>query len=200
VSYQTPPPAGDPYAQPYGQPYGQPFGAPQVPQTNGLATAGLVLGILPTGIIGLVFSILGLRRAGQIGGVGRGKAVTGLIFSILWTLVYVAVTIAFAIGVKDGVKQAVSCQQMERNVQTIANRLQTDSANPETFKADLQQIIDELNRGANTVGDTKSAADMRKAAADYQELLTDLNSGTLPPTDLTTRLTTDGQAVDEDCA
>jgi hypothetical protein len=170
------------------------------PQTNGLATAGLWLGILPTGLIGLVFSILGLRRAGQIGGVGRGKAMTGLILSILWTIVYTAAAVAFAIGVKQGVTQAVSCQQVERNIQTISTRLRSDTADPAAVKTDIQQIIDELNKGADSVGDEKSAADMRKLAGEYQELLADLNSGTTPAADLTSRLVTDGAAVDADCA
>src|SRR5580765_8224706 len=83
---------------PYG-PYSQPP-PPMMPQTNGFATAGLILGILPTGPIGLIFSILGINRAGKIGGVGKGRAWVGLILSILWMGGYVALGVAVAGDVK----------------------------------------------------------------------------------------------------
>lgn len=76
----------------YTQPYQQ-----QTP-TNGYATAALVLGIcgfILTGIpffiglflgtipniLAIVFGIIGMNRASKLGGLGKGKAVTGFVLA-----------------------------------------------------------------------------------------------------------------------
>ncbi|HEY1559188.1 MAG TPA: DUF4190 domain-containing protein [Kofleriaceae bacterium] len=71
-----------------------PAGAPAPRQGNGLAIAGMVLGILAVvlfwttvvdvviGALAIIFSVLGLKRA-RIAGVGRGMAMTGLITGII---------------------------------------------------------------------------------------------------------------------
>jgi hypothetical protein len=221
TSEQSPFDAPQPPQQPYGAPqqpaYGEaqqpapgyappqqfgapqsPYGVPQGPQTNGLATAGLVLGILPTGPVGLIFSILGIVRAGKVGGVGRTKAWVGLVLSILWIAGYIAGGVA-VLG-SDTVKNAVTCSQTEVRVTALGKKSQADASNPTAFKKDLQDIIDELNSSANKMADAKKASDMRKAAADFKEVLDDLNSGTAPSADLQSRLGTDGAAVDTDCS
>jgi hypothetical protein len=54
--------------------------------TNGMATASLVLGLvglvtcilfIPS-VVAVIFGIVGVRRAGRPGGVGRAKAIWGL--------------------------------------------------------------------------------------------------------------------------
>ena len=61
---------------------------PRGPQGNGLATAGLILGVLSfctaglTGIPGVICSAIGLGKP-----VGRGKAMAGLVLSLVGTLV-----------------------------------------------------------------------------------------------------------------
>ena len=79
--------------------------APPAAQTNGLAVAGLVLGIasaalfflwfvaIPCGIVGIVLSIIGLGRS-KTRGKGMGMAMTGLILSVLGLLA----ALVFAIG------------------------------------------------------------------------------------------------------
>ena len=64
-------------------------------QKNGMATAGLICGIisillcwvpfagLVLGVLGIVFGSIGMSRAGRLGGVGRGAGVTGLVTGIL---------------------------------------------------------------------------------------------------------------------
>jgi len=75
------------------------------PQGNGMAVAGLVLGILALvlffitwpawilAILGIIFGALGISKANKIGGKGKGMAIAGLvcavlglIISIIWTL------------------------------------------------------------------------------------------------------------------
>jgi hypothetical protein len=91
-------PGPNPYGQnPYGQnPYGPgvPPYYPQAAPNNGIATAGMVLGIisipfalgsffdLPVAIVGFILAMVGFRRAKSHGG-ATGKAVTGIICSIV---------------------------------------------------------------------------------------------------------------------
>ena len=85
---ETPqPPAEAAPAQAAGQPKG-----------NGLAMGGMILGIISLalvwmwclpfipiiiGVVGLILSILGKKKAAQLNGLGAGKAKVGLICSIL---------------------------------------------------------------------------------------------------------------------
>ncbi|HEY1488806.1 MAG TPA: hypothetical protein VGF84_22045 [Micromonosporaceae bacterium] len=181
----------------YGAPGQAPYGAPQPQGSNGFATAGLILGILPTGIFGLVFSILGLVRAPKVGGVGRTRAWIGLVLSVLYIIGGGVFIVAAA---SSGVKQAVTCNQTEKSFETLATKIQNDSSDKNAEIADFNQAISLLNSGASKVSDAKSASDMRKLAADFKELVNDVNTGTAPSSDLTTRLTADGNAVDADCS
>lgn len=64
----------------------------EVGRSNGLAIAGMILGIvgtltfclwclsIPLGVVGMVLSIMGIRRHGQTG-TGRGMAITGVVLS-----------------------------------------------------------------------------------------------------------------------
>jgi len=85
------------------------------PPSNGLANAGLTLGILSfllsavTGLPGLILSVLGIGRSARFaregdGPVGRGKAIAGLALSIIGTAVSAAVilwAVQFFTGTAD---------------------------------------------------------------------------------------------------
>jgi hypothetical protein len=97
----APPPYAPPaYGAPaYGAPvYGAPvYGAP--PRGNGMATTGGTLGIvgaalslipligiflgLVMGVLAIIFGGVGMSRATNLGGAGKGMAVTGLVLGIL---------------------------------------------------------------------------------------------------------------------
>jgi hypothetical protein len=183
----------------YGAPGQAPYGAPQPtqPGSNGLATAGLILGILPTGIIGLIFSILGLVRAPKVGGVGRTRAWVGLVLSALWI---VGGGLFIGLAGTSAVKQVQTCNQTEKSFVALGTKIENDADNQTAEIADLNQAASLLNSGAAKVSDAKSASDMRKAAADFTELANDIKNGTAPSADLQSRLTTDGNAVDADCS
>lgn len=180
---------------PYG-PYNQPP-PPMGPQTNGFATAGLILGILPTGLIGLIFSILGLNRAGKVGGVGKTKALIGLILSILWMAGGVAIGIASAGTIAKRLDPA--CVSAENYFEQLETKMNADQSNPDAFKQDLQDAVTHLNADAAKTSNASTKAAILKLSGDVQELLNDVNSGTIPSADLTTRLETDGNAVDTAC-
>jgi hypothetical protein len=78
--------------------YGPGPGYPMPSQgSSGLATAALWLGILGGwGIINLVISILAIRETGPGKKLGRNKAVTGLILTIAWAVVWTGIFVAFS--------------------------------------------------------------------------------------------------------
>lgn len=90
-----------PYAAYPSAPYGAApgmYGAPQHPQrhpgTNGFAIAGFVLGLIGGCVLGLIFSIIGLKQTKSRPQDGRGLAIAGLILSILWMLAAAAIIAA----------------------------------------------------------------------------------------------------------
>jgi hypothetical protein len=181
--------------------YQQPmYAPPAAPATNGLATAGLILGILPTGLIGLIFSILGLSRAGKVG-VGKGKAMTGLILSILWMVGGVVGIVAIAGS--DTVKHAVQaadpgCVAFEGQTD-LAAKFGADASDPTKLAADIDAIVAELQADEGKTNNSAVKAAMVKFQGDLTELKTDLTTQTVPSADLQTRLSTDGTAIDTAC-
>ena len=80
------------------------------PQGNGLAVAGMVLGIvslalfcvywlaIPCAIVGLILSIIGLKKS-KVVGKGRGMALAGVITSIVALGLAILIIILIAVGV-----------------------------------------------------------------------------------------------------
>jgi hypothetical protein len=141
---QQPPP----YAQPgYGQqpPYGQPgYGPPAYGQSpygatgpsNGLGTAGLVCGIVAIvlswtvvggvilGILGLVFGIVGRRRAARGEATNGGQALAGAIcggIGLLLSIVLVATSVTVFSGTVHRVQNYSNCLQ-NAHTQVQVNR------------------------------------------------------------------------------
>jgi hypothetical protein len=88
----------------------QPVAPSQPPQGNGVAVAGMVLGIvtlvlswlwfisIPAGIVGLILSIIGKAKAKKVGK-GNGMALTGLILSTIGIIIAVIVVIVGIIAI-----------------------------------------------------------------------------------------------------
>lgn len=97
-------PGGAP-GYPGGVPGGYPGGAPQQPQGNGMAVAGLVLGIISIvlfflswidaiiGILAIIFGAIGMSKANKIGGKGKGMAMAGLICGVIGVIISIAITV-----------------------------------------------------------------------------------------------------------
>ena len=117
------PPPEEPTAPGYGQPPAYQAGYPPPvygPPKNGIATAGLVCGILSIvtfffvwipiilGILGIIFGAVGRGRADQRAGVGASNAkvglitgVVGIVVTIVWIVLLVTVfsgNVSFRIG------------------------------------------------------------------------------------------------------
>ena len=67
------------YQQPYQQPYQQQYSEKR---SNSYAIAGFVLAFF-FALLGLIFSIIGLRKVDECGGSGKGLAIAGIVLSIL---------------------------------------------------------------------------------------------------------------------
>jgi uncharacterized protein YneF (UPF0154 family) len=75
---------------------------------NGVAIAGMVLGIIslglfcvwyvaiPCAVVGLILSAVGLKKSKEIGGKGKGMATTGLVLSVI--ALGLAIVLAIAVG------------------------------------------------------------------------------------------------------
>ena len=92
------PPAAPPMTAP-------PMTAPRATPSNTMATVALILSIVSilclgpvAGVLAIVFGVLGLKKAGELGGRGRGTALTGVVLgvigSVLWVVVGIVVVIA----------------------------------------------------------------------------------------------------------
>lgn len=108
--YAPPPPAGPPNA---------PTAAPVKP-SNGLATAGFVVGLLGflgsfipvlnivgivLGVIGAILAGVGLAKSRNVGA-GKGLALAGLILGVLALIIGVVINVAFAKAVGDAVDKS----------------------------------------------------------------------------------------------
>jgi hypothetical protein len=98
------PPAG---WYPSGPGYGAPYEAPGRRRLDGWSVAGLVCGILPTVVLGVAFSIVGLVRTGQRQRRGRVLAVVGLLLSLLWLAGFAT------LGAYDDHQQQATATQVE---------------------------------------------------------------------------------------
>lgn len=178
------------------------YGAPVTPQPtggNGFAVVSLITGILPLPLFGLIFGFLGLSKAKKVG-TGKAMAWIGIILSILWIGGIAIITPSLIDTGKKAVKAIdPGCVSATSLSQSAVTKLTADQTNPDALKTDLQDIINGLNDSASKSQNSAAKAAITKFSGDFQELLTDLNSGTAPSADLQTRLTTDGNAVDAAC-
>ncbi|HWC21242.1 MAG TPA: DUF4190 domain-containing protein [Flexivirga sp.] len=90
-----------PYGQqsPYGAP-GTPYTAYQPKPTNGLAIAAFVTSLagfvfcFVAGIVAIVLGVLGLNRSKEIGGVGRGMSIAGIVIGAVQVVASIGYIVA----------------------------------------------------------------------------------------------------------
>jgi len=110
-------PPGMPPQVPPGMPPQGGFQPPPAQQGNGMAVASLICSILGFclifigGLLGILFGIMGLKRANQTGGSGRGLAITGIVLGIITLITSSAVVgtggLAF-FGIRKAINQYFS--------------------------------------------------------------------------------------------
>jgi Domain of unknown function (DUF4190) len=104
MTQQPPPPPPPPGA----------YAAPATGQQNGLAIAGMVLGIASVvlffltwpativAIVGLILSPVGLSKSKQLGGLGRGMAIAGVVTSSIGLVASIIFLIVVAGKIRSG--------------------------------------------------------------------------------------------------
>ena len=191
--YGAPAPAYGAQAPQYGAPTGYPA-PPAVPERgrNGFAITALIFGIIGGIPLALGFAIAGLVRAGKV---KRGKvmSIVAIVLALLWIIPVVALTQRVEKLADPG------CIQAENLARTFEAKVQADSSNPTALKSDLTSTITQLNDAAAKSNNDTARTAIKKLSADISELLDDLNNAKVPSSDLQTRLTTDGDAVDTAC-
>lgn len=95
-----------PYPPQYPHNYPPPYGyMVQVPGTNGLAIASLVLGIVwiywVTSLLAVVFGHIALVQINQTGQSGRGMAIAGLVLGYVWLALLVFAVVFAAAVIED---------------------------------------------------------------------------------------------------
>jgi hypothetical protein len=172
------------------------FLPPEPPKrTNGFAIAGLITGILPTPLFGLIFSIIGLVKSKSYRS-GKAMAWIGIVLSVLWIIASVGIGVALAPRIAKAADPG--CVAVESNIASLNTKISADAGNTEAFKTDLQTMIADLQDGAaKTHSDTARAA-MNAMAADVQQVLNALN-GNGTANDALGRLESDGNAIDSAC-
>jgi hypothetical protein len=122
--------------------------------TNWQATAALAAGILPLVVPGLVFGVLGLRRA-RLTGIGRAWSWLGIAASAVWAVVLI-VFLAGGAG-----QSGPTCSSYQASVSYPVAQVQRDlsSRAPQTvLAADLRQAVSQANSAAAATS-TVSARD-----------------------------------------
>jgi hypothetical protein len=176
-------------------------------RSSGLATAALWLGILGGwGLINLVISILAIRQTGPGKKSGRNKAVTGLVLSIAWAVVWAGIFVAFSNHASDALTPVGAPTSVETAATGAAGAQATDaSSDPgcqaaqtafNTYSANAESgglgAIQTLgNALVAAAGESHTAAGRLKTTGqDYLELA----NGNTPP-----NMVTDLESLDSAC-
>ena len=171
------------YGAPQG-PYGGPvppggYGYPVAPQNqkNGFAVAGFILSLLP--LFGLIFSILGLNRAGKIGGKGKGLAIAGIVLSLAIGAGYTAIVVSVgnSTALDPGCTSAeASFNSMLGKLQTDESKLSADASNQTALQADLGTFTTDV-QGIKTALDSALTQAKHQTVKDkIQAMDTDVNT------------------------
>ena len=178
-------------------PYPPPFPQPPVAR-NPLATAGLVCGILPLPLFGLVFGLVGISRARRNGGYGRTRAIVGVVLALVWA-------VPLTIGGADVPRPAVplpgpGLQAAASATTQLDSSLKADTGDQRAIVVDLRLALDQYTAAAAKARHPQTATDIRAITADLRSLITLAQAGRAPGPALQQRFIADGNALKADCS
>ncbi|HEY7176332.1 MAG TPA: serine/threonine-protein kinase, partial [Micromonosporaceae bacterium] len=164
---------------------------------NGLATAGLVCGILPLPPFGFAFGVAGLVRSRRLGGVGRVRSLLGVLFALLWS-------VPIAGGIGSGLSHLSrrldpACIAVGVYTHQFEARVRGDGADVHAIVVELTTAAAELRADAVKSNHPQTAADMNAFANDLDAWRTEIQAGHVPSAALTARLTADPDRIRVDC-
>jgi len=174
-----------------------PYPTGQRPQ-NGLATAGLVCGILPLPPLGFTFGLIGVIRAKRLGGAGRVRGALGMIFAVLWAIPLTA-------GIGSGLDHLSrrldpGCISAAVYANQFDTRVRAHGSDTHAIVVELTAAANELRSDATKSRHPNTAADMLAFARDVDLWRADINAGRRPSAALSARLAADPQKVVADCS
>lgn len=165
---------------------------------NGFATAALVCGILPVPPLGIIFGLIGLVRSRRRRGVGRVRALLGIVFAVLWSIPIVN-------GVASGLSHLShrldpACIGVVVYTGQIEARVRGDGNDVHAIVVELTTAAAELRADAAKSSHPRTAVDLRTAAGHIDKLRADVAAGRAPSSTLTAQLTTDVKTIQADCS
>jgi hypothetical protein len=194
--YGAPQPGFDPaYAYPA---YGPTGGS------NGVAIAGFVLAIVfwP---LGLILSIVGVVKSGNLGGKGRGLAIAGIAISVVF-----AILTAVLIFVGSSAPAAdPGCTSAESQLSALDSQITADENDPTSLIADLNTAKTDLDSSLTQARHQDVHNQIQLVDSDLGTFLADYNSLSSDPDssvsqdqlqDDVSKLQTDGDDLDTLCS
>ncbi len=178
AQYTQPAQPYDPNQQPYDQqPYGAAPGASQYANGSNPGTTPMVLGILSivfAGIVGLVLSIIGLKKSGPVlaADPNNGRAKAGKITSIIGLILSI-LAIVFAIALFAITMMGLSAAA--ENPEAFIDTMEQLSSYDET--GELQQGLDELKQELGMTEDSTEGSNTDADASGQGSELTELDYG-----------------------
>ena len=88
----------------------------QQKRTNGFAIAGLILSLFISAVLGLIFSIIGLKKSKEYNS-GRGLSIAGIIISVLKIILTVICILIFMSLIKTDTFKNSFCDELAKNNQ-----------------------------------------------------------------------------------
>jgi hypothetical protein len=85
--------------------------------TSGLAIAALILGVIGLWPLALIFAIIALVQIGRSGQGGKGLAITGLVFALLWAVAQVFFVVLVVNTAKKVINQPVKVGKQAAAIQ-----------------------------------------------------------------------------------
>ena len=178
-------------------PYPPPFPRPPE-ERNPLATAGLVCGILPLPVFGLVFGLAGISRARRNGGFGRTRAIVGVVLALVWAVPLTIGGVAFLGRVFRYLDPG--CQAAASATSQLDSSLKADAGDQQAIVTDLRLALDQYNAAAAKARHPQAATDIRAISADLRSLISLAQAGRAPGPVLQQRFIDDGNALKAACS
>ncbi|HKE65787.1 MAG TPA: serine/threonine-protein kinase [Micromonosporaceae bacterium] len=171
---------------------------PRIQQpTNGIATAGLVCGILPLPPFGFAFGLIGFLRARRLGGVGRVRGALGVIFALLWSVPVIG-------GIGAGLEHLSrrldpACISVGVYTHQFEARIRGDGTDVHAIVVELTTAAAELRADAAKSNHPNTAADLTAFANDLDAWRAAVASGHVPSKALSQRLAAYPEKIRQDC-
>jgi len=137
----------------------RPAGAPS--PNNAMAVAALVLGILTfvclgpiAGVLAIIFGFLGMKKANQLGGTGKGMALAGLILGAVGTIISIVLFVVFVVLAGTA---------------TVAIKGATGAADPGTYSYKITSCgTDTFNDPEMTITVTNTSSSAKQFTFNYE--------------------------------